>query len=167
MALGFKQILIVSATLFSVVLVLNILVWRLTKPDRGSLFVLAFFTVPIIALVCLTMSKKIFIVDALILSICYCSLSLSYILSFPALVKDIPSIVILRLVQRAEKISINELTDKFRKTMPSDNTGLKELLNEKMVILSNGELTLTKSGRIIAKTFYWYRRIMRSNRPQG
>ena len=91
----------------------------------------------------------------------------AYIQTYPALLEDIPTIRILRIISLTNGITIEDLTRKLTARNNLQDSKENELENDGFVEKSSGKYTLTTSGFILANFFYWYRKIFNISKSNG
>ena len=92
----------------------------------------------------------------------FTSIAVGYILSYPAVEVDSPTLIIIKAVSDAgrngiEKDRLKELVNNDLLIIPR----VKDMLSDKMVYLIDGKYKLTGKGLIMARVFSIYRDFMR------
>lgn len=147
---------------FVATLGVHIVVWQFARPRREMLWLFALFLLlPLIAAVLMAVSGYAGTLDVLAAWMLQAALSVAYVQTYPAIREEIPSFQILLAISAAGERGLNrvEILTLF---------GGSSLFSDKMADLSDdgllrevdGRLRLTRAGRLIALTFYHYRRLL-------
>ncbi|MDD5072242.1 MAG: hypothetical protein PHX64_00310 [Candidatus Omnitrophica bacterium] len=148
---------------FFAALLVHLAVWRTRLPGKNRAFILAnifFWTLVLGAVSLKGVSSHI---DYIVL---YCCLAAAYVVSYPAMEADSPSLVIVRKIAGAGKSGL-EKSELYR-TMTDETlvaAGVEDLLNNNLIRIDSGKYILTSKGRFLAEVFVWFRRLL--NAPKG
>ncbi|MDP8261796.1 MAG: hypothetical protein P9M13_00655 [Candidatus Ancaeobacter aquaticus] len=172
-----KVLLLGSALLF-VAFFLHVLLWniRIPKHQVRSLLVLFFFTLIFglfaIFLISSMQIPDIFIITrmSVYLHVCffYVSVVLVYIVTYPAIEVDSPSLVIIMSVAHARADGLAK--DKLYTLLTNDvlvKPRVDDLIFEDMLTLDGDRLRITKKGSMFIRIFVMYRKIMNLNQSNG
>ncbi len=141
----------------------HLILWRIWLPRRNRAAVLAniFFWTLVIGIIVLKDFRGC--LDYIVL---YCSLAAAYIVSYPAMEADSPSLAIVYDIAKAGKSGLDK--NGIYKIMTDDTlvvARVTDLLNDSLIRLDSGRYVLTLKGRILAAVFAWFRRLL--NAPKG
>ncbi len=159
--------------LFIISLLIHVLVWRREPPKNymGALVVI-FIIIPTVLLSAATFAINrtgpIFngpplnvLVDFLAILLFHYSLAGGYILSYPALQANCPTLTMLLIVARAtpkgverEKLQANFNTSKMLEPR------LKDLIDTDFVTITDGRYKLTKKGGLLLGIFGFFRKLL-------
>jgi uncharacterized membrane protein len=147
---------------FACVFVLHICLWRFLKPKNEIKSILLIFVIiPFFLFSVFYVFTEIrensqsFFYGALL----FFSLSVAYIVTFPAIAIEIPTLKIIRLMEESAALNEDELVKKFDKeSLLGSRKNLLEA--DSLITYSEGKLKLSFFGSLIARSFIAYRRIL-------
>ena len=156
-------LLIRSVGMFAGLMVLHVLVWRLLKVRKQILWLFVIFLgVPTLSLLG-GLVRGSAPIDWTLWYLLVFTLSSCYILFFPAVQVESPTLVMIRYLDI--KNSSGGLTrDEIMAKMCSDQPvqdRIKDLQNNGLIGSSEGAQRLNGGGRLVAAFFYCYRRAMK------
>ncbi|OGX29900.1 MAG: hypothetical protein A3F87_03490 [Omnitrophica WOR_2 bacterium RIFCSPLOWO2_12_FULL_51_24] len=149
-------------TFFSALLI-HLMVWRICLPKKNRALILAniFFWTLVLGAVVLRA-----IPDYLDYIVLYCCLAAAYIVSYPAMEADSPSLVIVRDIARAGRSGLDK--SELYKTMSDEIlvvARIDDLLADDLIRMDSGKYLLTAKGRFLSGVFVRFRRLL--NAPKG
>lgn len=147
---------------FVATLTIHVVVWRLCRVRREMLWVfILFLLLPMVVTSLGVAFGYVGMLEALAVWLAHVALSAAYVQTYPAFREEIPSFRILLAISAAGErgmtqeaiLSLFEKSSLFADKMTDlDNDGLLREVD--------GRLRLTRAGRLIARTFYHYRRLL-------
>lgn len=152
--------------LFALLLVLQILCWKLLRVKRqilGLFFI--YFALPTIFFYCLPFSlEQRFVVPYL--CVFYYGLAMAYVISFPAIQAESPSLGLLLLLRSRHDTGGWDEKDLV------ETYAQKSLLQDRLDDLRNDGLTdaggrISFAGRLLARVFLAYRSLIRQHERNG
>lgn len=148
---------------FFVALLIHLMVWRICLPKKNRALILAnvFFWTLVLGLVAVRGIPGY--LDYIVL---YCCLAAAYIVSYPAMEADSPSLMIVRDIAGAGKSGLNK--SELYKTMTDEIlvvARIKDLLADDLIRVDSGKYVLTSKGRFLAGIFVRFRKLL--NAPKG
>ncbi len=154
------KILLIPLLLSFVSFAVHVLVWRAFRPDRQMLLLLLIYTVvPAVALPLI--GRMMFIqYDISSILVLYVLISFSYILTYPAMQANSPSLLmIIAILEAGKKCSQAEVCRYLdsRKAAQIENRAQDLISDRLMRSDGEGRLSLTAAGRLVARTFAFYR----------
>jgi len=161
------QVILLGAISFILALCAHILCWRLSRPKKQiQSLLLIFAAVPIVAhVLCLS---RFPIYDLLLSLVMTYSLSISYILFYPAAQAISPTLKIELIVKRFMPAGISQ--EQLKKYFPQDELfceRLDDLLDEGFLTMSESGLKITAKGRYFLKVFTALRGLLGLGIGQG
>jgi hypothetical protein len=159
------RVMIAGAFVFFACFLLHCLIWRLRRPEREiGWLALIFILLPAC---CWAVAKVLLCFNPPGLLFAYlehCALSAAYIMSYPAIEADSPSLKIIRVVAAAPAgMNSAEIKKLFGGDMAH---GFKERLKKEAFITGNGQTeALTAKGRVWVGIFSAYRSLL--GLPEG
>jgi len=95
----------------------------------------------------------------------YSTISVAYILSYPAIEADSPTLIIIRAVFDSgaaglDKFSLERIADNDLLILPR----IKDMVYDRMVYIKDGKYRLMAKGLIMAKLFLFYRFIIKGEK---
>ena len=148
---------------FFIALSVHFVIWKvcLPKKNRPVVLVNIFFGVLLIGVAIL--GNYLQYMDYIIL---YCSLAFAYILSYPAMEADSPSLAITYNIAKAAKAGLAKL--ELYKIM-TDQTlvvaRINDLLSDGLICIKSERYFLTSKGLFLARLFVGFRKLL--NLPKG
>jgi hypothetical protein len=169
------SVLVYGMSLFISAFLIHPAIWRLRLPKKQVNALLMIFSLAFVLGVSLVFkypelikwdiypSKNIF--EIFQLFFLYATLSVAYILSYPAVEVDSPTLIIIKAVfdsgaagldkSKLERIADNELL-----ILPR----IRDMVFDKMVYIKDGKYRLLPKGLIMAKLFLFYRNIIKGGK---
>jgi len=148
---------------FCLAMLVHLAIWRLCLPQKNRALVLVnvfFWTLVLGAVVLKGISGY---VDYIVL---YCCLAAAYIVSYPAIEADSPSLVIVRGIAGAGKSGLDK--NELYKAMTDEIlvvAGIEDLIANDLIRMDSGKYLLTQKGRFLAGIFVRFRQLL--NVPKG
>ena len=165
LALNMANVIISSAFLFFVALAVHGLWTRFCRGagEIKTVSIIYLITSSLFLLVSLQqIGSKTQIIDygsMLHIWVLFTLLYLAFMMTLPALMIEIPTFKIIRLIDEQPGVSEQQLSAKFN--LEEMNYGrINNLAKDNLIQNINGELRLTTIGKVIAKLFYGYRSIL-------
>lgn len=157
-----KVIFYASITFFTA-LFLHLIIWKicLPKKNRPVILVNIFFGVLVLGIVILRNFSQC--LDYIVL---YCSLAFAYIVSYPAMEADSPSLAITYNIAKASKDGLAKA--ELYKIMTDEIlvvTRINDLLSDGLICLESKRYFLTSKGLFLARVFVGFRELL--NLPKG
>ncbi len=149
-------------TFFAAMLV-HLAIWRIRLPGKNRALVLVnvFFWTLVLGVI--TLRGVSSYPDYIVL---YCCLAAAYIVSYPAMEADSPSLAIVRNIAKSGKSGLDK--NELRKVMTDDTlvvARIGDLLSDDLVRIDSGKYILTSKGRLLAGVFMRFRGLL--NAPKG
>jgi len=169
------SIFVYAILLFIAAILIHLIIWRLHLPKKQTNALLAIFSLPLVlgilaivkypGLMKWSLNPSINFFEIFQLLLLYTSLSVSYILSYPAIEAESPTLIIIRAVFETgasglDKSSLKRIVDNDLLILPR----IKDMLSDNMVYLKDGRYKLLPKGLIMAKLFLSYRNIIRGGK---
>jgi len=155
-------LLLRCAGAFAGMMMIHVLLWRLFKVRKQILWLfLIFLGVPTVALFT-NLSRGADPVEWSLWYLLVFTLSCCYILFFPAVQTESPTLAMVRHIDQRKPFG-GLTRDEIMAAMCSDQPvqdRLIDLRNNGLIRASTGPQRLSGSGRLVAAFFYWYRRAM-------
>lgn len=165
------SVLVYGTLLFIAALFIHLVIWRLHLPRKQTNALLMIFSLVIILGVSVILkypglikwsiysSKNLFEIFQLFLL--YSTISAAYILSYPAVEADSPTLIIIREVfdsgaSGLEKSSLERIADNDLLILPR----IRDMVSDRMVYIKDGKYRLMPKGLIMAKIFSFYRSVI-------
>jgi hypothetical protein len=165
------SILVYGILLFTAALLIHLIIWRVHLPKKQTntllvifslvivLGVLAIFRYPGLIRWSIFSFRNIF--EIFQLSLLYTTISVAYILSYPAIEVDSPTLIIIKAVFATgaaglEKSSLEKLANNDLLILPR----VRDMVFDRMVYVKDGKYKLMPKGLIMAKLFSCYRNII-------
>lgn len=148
---------------FCLAMLVHLAVWRLCLPKKNRAFALVNVFLWTLVLGVIILRD---IPGCLDYAVLYCSLAAAYIVSYPAVEIDSPSLVIVRDIAGAGKSGLDK--SELYRTMSDEMLvadRVKDLLDADLVRMDSGKYLLTPKGRFLAGIFIRFRRLL--NLPKG
>lgn len=169
------SVLVYGVLLIIAALLIHLIVWRLHLPKKQTNALLMIFSLVIVSGVLVILrypglikwsiysSKNIFEIFQLFLL--YTTISVSYILSYPAIEADSPTLIIIRAVFETgaaglDKSSLERIADNDLLILPR----IKDMVFDRMVYIKDGKYRLMPKGLIMARLFLFYRNIIKGEK---
>lgn len=157
-----------SVGIFILTLLLQVIVWHCRKVIKEIAILFAIMCISPAAFLFtiywrdLATNQEIFFIAVLVYSLCA-----AYIQTYPALREDIPSIRILNIIGAEPGVNTEAVISSalLSSTLKSDKED--ELLSDRLVIVKNGNVSLSKFGIALVYIFKFYRNIMKINESTG
>ncbi len=156
------SILLWAFIAFAATLAVHVAIWRLCRVRREMLWVFVLFLLLPILVTGLVMAFGYTgTLDALAVWLIHAALSVAYVQTYPAFREEIPSFRILLAISAAGKRSMTqqEVLSLFEKSSLFADK-MTDLNNDGLLREDDGQLRLTRAGRLIALAFYRYRRLL-------
>lgn len=153
-------ILFSTLIIFSLAFLLHFLIWRINLPKKRQTNILLkiFYSVLVFSFFILRLLGLNNLRDYLHIFLFYTSLVLAYIVTYSAVEVDSPSLLLVNSIAKRGK---NGLEERDLEQLMTDSLlvipRIKDLLNEELVFLDQGNYKLTSKGRAVAKIFLFYR----------
>ncbi len=169
------SVLAYGILLFIVAFLIHLVIWRLHLPKKrtNALFLIfSFFLVLGISVIILrpglikwSLYPGISFFEIFQLFLLYTVLSVSYVLSYPAIEADSPTLIIIRAVFETgvaglNKTGLKQIANNDLLILPR----IKDMLTDNMVYLKDGKYRLKPKGMIMAKLFLFYRNIIKGGK---
>ncbi len=166
-------VLFCGITGFCLALIIHFVIWRISPPKSNHAVVLSGIFLGILAMSlfifksasgAVTLPRNFF--EYLDYSIFYCALSLAYLVSYPAVEADSPSLaVMLRILKAAPGgLDKNEL-DKAMTDEVLIIPRIKDLTDDKLICTDRGRYSLTSKGVFFVNIFIAFRNLLKL--PKG
>ena len=148
---------------FFVAMLVHLAIWRIRLPGKNRAFVLVnvfFWTLVLGVMILKDISSYPYYI------VLYCCLAAAYIVSYPAMEADSPSLGIVRNIAKAGRSGLEKselyraMTDEILVV-----ARVEDLLNDGLIRMDSGKYILTSKGRFLAGVFIWFRRLL--NAPKG
>lgn len=157
------NVLFYGTLTFFIGLLIHLTIWRICLPKRNRAFILVnvFFWTLVLGIIMLKGVPGY--LDYIVL---YCSLAAAYIVSYPAIEADSPSLAIVRNVAKAGGSGLDK--SELRRAITDEIlvvARIEDLLNDGLIRMDSGKYILTSKGRFLAGVFIWFRRLL--NAPKG
>lgn len=169
------SVLVYGVLLIIAALLIHLIVWRLHLPKKQTNALLMIFSLVIVSGILVILrypclikwsiysSKNIFEIFQLFLL--YTAISVSYILSYPAIEADSPTLIIIRAVFETgaaglDKSSLERIADNDLLILPR----IKDMVFDRMVYIKDGKYRLMPKGLIMARLFLFYRNIIKGEK---
>lgn len=153
------NILIYGLTLFGVAFLLHIAIWRIRKPANSIKSLVVLFILVLVAGSILLPIYELF--SYVYIWFLFLSFFAAYLLSYPAIEVDSPSLVIVMRIFESGKAGLS--TKKIGE-LAKDNLlvepRLKDLVDAGMVDLSSSMYRINRKGLIFILPFIFYRNIL-------
>ncbi len=148
---------------FFIAMLVHLAIWRIRLPKKNRVFVLVnvFFWTLVLGVILLEGISSY--TDYIVL---YCCLAAAYIVSYPAMEADSPSLEIVRNIAKAGASGLEKR--ELYSTMTDEKlvvARVEDLLNDGLARLDSGKYMLTPKGRFLAGVFVWFRGLL--NAPKG
>lgn len=148
---------------FFIALLIHLAVWRICLPKKNRALILAnifFWTLVSGAIILKGISGYL---DYIVL---YCCLAAAYIVSYPAMEADSPSLAIVRDIAGAGRSGLDK--NELYRTMSDEIlvvARVEDLLADDLIRIDSGKYVLTSKGRLLAGIFVRFRKLL--NAPKG
>lgn len=165
-----SQIILLGLSMFVVLFLVHISIWRLftVKREMLVLFIL-FLALPSVVFSTTLFFKMYSMSYVIAVGLLYYSIAVIYLQTYPAIKRNIPSFEILFLLSQHRQEGLKE-SDIVKNLVKKDNLfsqKLDELKNDHLIIQRSDDLSLTIHGKILAHIFLLYRRILGQKRGLG
>lgn len=157
-------ILIIGTAGFLVSLLLHIAIWRVFKPKKQLLLLAVIFVILplIIYFLLLGLHVNYFnLVNTLLILILHIGLSGVYVMTYPTMQADCPT---LKIILEVSKSMPQGLTQEDIENIFTDdklfNDRVEDLLSEEFIFLKNNKIYLTRKGSILSGFFLGYRNLL-------
>lgn len=169
------SVLAYGILLFIAALLIHLVIWRLHLPRKQTNALLLIFSLVLVSgisailaypgLIKWSFYPALSFFEIFQLFLLYTTLAVSYILSYPAIEADSPTLIIMRAVFESgaaglDKTSLKRIADNDLLILPR----IKDMVSDNMVYLKDGKYRLKTKGLIMAKTFSFYRNIIRGGK---
>ncbi len=157
------KILIFPVAIFILAVAVHLVIWKISFPLKHRILILIniFAWVLVFGIIILPDFSQ-----SLEFIVLYCSLGAAYLLSYPAIEADSPSLAITYNI--AQTASAGLVKAELNKMMDDDIlvvARINDLLSEGLVCLRSGKYYLTPSGLFLAGLFSGFRKLL--NLPKG
>ncbi len=164
------EIIFYSFYSFFILLLFQLILWRLVDIKRQMLvlFVL-YFGVPVLFFALFLVSNYWSFLQSFSFFVLIIGLSVFFIQTFPAIQAKSPSIEIILFVSSMKNrnlVSKSDIENSISSKRLLDDR-VEDLINDGLVKLVSGQLVLSLSGRILAGTFYYYRKLLCLEKGKG
>lgn len=157
------SVLLYGILTFCLALLVHLAVWRFCLPKKDRAFVLVNVFLWTLVLGTIILRDIPGYLDYVVL---YCSLAAAYIVSYPAIEIESPSLIIARDIAGAGRSGLDK-SELYRtmsdKILVSDR--VEDLLNADLVRMDSGKYLMTPKGHFLAGIFIRFRRLL--NLPKG
>jgi len=145
----------------------HLIVWKVRVPERQVRALLKIFIYSLLAgLFMLRLTDSTLIAaDYLYISLFVLSAAAAYIITYPALEADSPSLAIVSRIAAAGPRGLSD--DEIYHEMGNDilvTPRIRDLLDEKLVRIRDGKYRLTRSGSLFVGIFIFYRGLLNLNK---
>ena len=153
------KILICGLALFGLAFLLHVLIWRIKKPANSiKSLVLLFILVLVVGSI---LSPVHEFSSYVYIWVFFLSLFAAYLLSYPAIEVDSPSLVIVMRIFQSGKAGLNlEKLGQLSKNNLLVEPRLKDLVDAGLVDLSSSVYKINRKGRMFIFPFIFYRNIL-------
>jgi|GEM_PF-2418160 len=148
---------------FAVVLGVQLVIWRLVRVRREVLWLFALYLgLPGVAFAAIWLLSTIPAGQSIAAALVLFSLSAAFIQTYPALREIPPTLRILLLLEQHPDEGLSDV--EIENGLQRDSlfvAKITDLVNDGFVVQkADGEVELTKSGRVLAETFRIYRKLL-------
>jgi len=146
--------------MFLLILCLHVLIWRVFKPkERTGLLFIIFFVFPAVMFVIAGLVAVKSFSTLTLTALLYFSLAAAYVQTYPAFDVVAPSLKMVHLLYKSGTgLSEEELQSAFDyKDLVEDR--IDDLKSDSFIYEKDGFLYLKTSGKVLAKVFYFYRKL--------
>lgn len=152
-------ILIYGLGLFAVAFLLHIIVWRIRKPANSiKALLILFFLVLVVGSILLPQHKFF---NYIYIWFLFLSLFACYLVAYPAIEVDSPSLVIVMRIFQAGREGLNiEKLDELSKNNLLVEPRLKDLVDSGLVDFSSSVYRINRKGNIFILPFIFYRNLL-------
>jgi len=153
------NILIYGFVFFGVAFLLHVAIWRIKKPANSIKILVLLFILVLIAGSILSSLYEFF--SYVYIWFLFISLFTAYLVSYPAIEVDSPSLVIIRCISESGKAGLN--IEKLGDLLQNDllvEPRLKDLVDAGLVDLSFSAYRINKKGVMFILPFIFYRNIL-------
>ena len=171
------KILLFGTVLLLISFTLHVLIWKIRLPVRQTKVLLQVFFGVLLAGIAifyyLPPSFEIFgmsaprLISEIVQTIIYfVSFTLAYMITYSAIEADSPSLLMVMLISRKKKEGLE--IEIFEREMSDEiliKPRIKDLLLDKMLVYDGRRYQMTFKGRLMAKIFIFYRKLL--NAPRG
>lgn len=156
-----EKILFFGSVLFLFSMLFQIAVWHffLIKKEI-TVLALLYFIFPLAAFMAFAVYESMDLWDAMLIALFHCIASSCFVLTYPALKGDIPSLRVLKFVLSNPGTHATEVIKALTKHPAFKSRKLKELETEQLARFRGDRLILTRKGRLIAVFFYFFRKLI-------
>ncbi len=164
------RVLVSGVGVFLVLLVLQIMIWRVIDIKREMLgLAVLFMVVPTVLAACFAIMVQTNMLDLVMSGFLYLALACGYIQTYPALREDVPSFRILFAIEVSGAAGLSE--EELIVRMQSGHLvskKLQDLSHDRLVgVRPDGFLYLLPAGRVLALIFRAYRKALGLSRGLG
>jgi len=170
------NIIFCGVILFFIAFLCQIIIWKIHIPERQTkALVVLFFCILTIGLLSLVIISHFYTItnwpvprtssDYLHITLLFTSLTLAYMITYSAIEVDSPSLLIILKIsdkgtQGLDRKELEETMNDALLIMPR----ITDLLTDKMAYLEGDQYKLTRKGKIVAKIFIIYRKILNTGK---
>lgn len=157
------KVLFYASLTFLIALFVHLLIWKLAMPKKNRPVVLVNIFFWVLVLAVLTMKDFSQCLDYIVL---YCSLAVAYVLSYPAMEADSPSLAIINIIAKASKAGLAKA--ELYKIMTDETlvvARINDLLGDGLIFIESKQYFLTSKGLFLARVFGGFRKLL--NLPKG
>lgn len=158
-----KATLLLSALVF-----IQILIWRLFLPKKQILVLfLLFLGVPGLLIILSFLLPDIF--NNVAANLLALSVGVVYVQSFPGIQAISPSLELIFAIKNRTAQGGAELNQVYAEVLSDNllNERVEDLIRDGLAHKKEGRLQLSRAGLVLAKTFFWYRRVLGLPRGEG
>jgi len=162
------NILIYGMVIFISAFLLQLVIWRIKLPKRQTIAILLIYMLTLILGLLFGIAKGLVIVELFHISIFVISLTFAYILIYPAIEVDSPSLVMIMAIADCGKAGLQ--IERFYQLLSDDLLvipRLNDLYRDKLAYLDNDKYRLTKKGILFALIFINFRKLFKINLKGG
>ncbi len=169
------SILVYAILLFIIAILMHLIVWRVRLPKKQVNALLLIFSLSLVLGVCVLlkypglMKWSIYstanIFEVFQLFLLYTTLCVSYILSYPAIEVDSPTLIIINAVFGAgaaglDQAHLERIADNNLLILPR----IRDMVFDRMVYIKDGRYKLLPKGLIMARIFLFYRNLIKGEK---
>jgi len=173
------NVLIFSLLLPAIAFTIHLIVWKAHLPTHQKSILICIFSVTLAAgLIILFIFRQYInllgirapqgLYEYLQICIFFVSISLAYMVTYSALEADSPSLVMIMTIANSGSEGLSQKN--FEEKINNDTLiipRLKDAVSEKLAYFNEDKYSLTPKGRVIARIFLIYRKIIKRERKGG
>lgn len=157
------KVLFYASLTFLTALLLHLVIWKICLPKRNRPVVLVNIFFWVLVLGTIILKNYSGCLDYIVL---YCSLAAAYIVSYPAIEADSPSLAITYNIAKVSKAGLANL--ELYEIMTDETlvvARVNDLLNDGLIHIKSERYFLAPQGLFLAGLFVWFRKLL--NLPKG